>query len=120
MSNGLQAKPKQSESDYQSFVRELTSGEINPMPEGETWRKKIRRISVPGRIAEIDKETYWHFLEVLPPRFLEGDLFAFAEGMAPLLLFWRRGRRCLCRQLSWGETRKFCRCVGVPQDYWGY
>ena len=122
MSNGLPEEPKRvrTKSYYPSFIRELTDGKPLPMPEGEKWIDTIKRISVQGRISEIDKRTYWHFLEVLPPRYLSGDLFAFAEGMESLLVFWMRGSKYYCRHLSWKETRKFCQSAGLPDDYWAY
>lgn len=39
-------------------LRELSEG-------GETWRDMFDRIDAERRIAEVDEETYWHFLEVL-------------------------------------------------------
>ena len=35
----------------------------------------IARISVTGTITAIDKETFFYFLEVLPPKFQHGSLF---------------------------------------------
>ena len=69
-------------------------------------------------VEEIHKDTYWWFLEVLPPKYFDGSLFAFAEGMEPLRLFWVRRRRYFCRVLSWAETRVFCAFADIPQDYW--
>ena len=82
--------------------RELSEGEAVPIPEGgETWRDMFDRIDAEGRIAEVDADAYWWYLEVLPPVWTDGDAFCFAEGMEPLRVFWRRGSQYFCRQLDW-------------------
>jgi len=120
--DGLEARPPHGTptAAFFTYLGELTSGKPVPMPEGETWYATTRRITVARRLSQIDKRTYWHFLEVLPPRFLYGTIFAFAEGLQPLLLFVHRGEKYLCRQLSWRETEVFCRIARVPLDYWAY
>lgn len=46
---------------------------------------------------------------------MSGSLFAFAEGAEALRLFWQDHRDCYCaRQLTWEETRTFCRLAGIP------
>ena len=97
MSKGLQGEPK--EDATESYIRRLTEGKPS---------------------AEIDEETYWHYLEVLPPKFLRHTFFAFAEGMEPLRLFWRNRDRYFARQLSWSETYEFCGETGLRRDYWAY
>jgi hypothetical protein len=87
---------------------------IIPRPEGEEWPALIARISIPGQIAAIDAETYWYFLEVLPPKFQRGNLFAFAEGAEALRIFWQKGDAHFCRQLTWDETTDFCRLARIP------
>ena len=98
---------------FKQFVHRLQQAEIVPCPEGEEWKDMIDRISVSGTIADIDAETFFYFLEVLPPKFQSGSFFAFAEGAEPLRLFWyrvgyARRRQYFCRQLTWDETKQFC------------
>ena len=89
------------------------------LPDDEVWPDLMERISVPGRINEIAEETYWYFLEVLPPKLFNGNQFSFAEGDEPLRLFWRQQGRCFCRQLTREETERVCDLSGLPRDY-GY
>ena len=113
--------PDQSPASFERFrfaVQKLSCGSVSPQPEEEAWAGTIDRISVSGRIAEITEDTYWHFLEVLPPRFLRGNVFAFAEGMEPLRLFWEHDSRYFCRKLTWDETKELCAAAGIAQDYW--
>ena len=74
----------------------------------------IDRISVTGAIAAIDVETFFYLLEVLPPKFQQGSLFAFAEGVEPLRVFWRKGDAHFCLALTWDETQEFCRLARIP------
>ena len=60
-----------------AFVAQLKRAEVVPRPDAEEWAAMIARISVTGKIAVIDEEIYWYFLEVLPPKFVNGCLFAF-------------------------------------------
>jgi hypothetical protein len=105
-------------SSLKEFVAYLASVEHVPRPDGEEWSALIARISVPGRVAVIDEETFWYFLDVLPPKCQRGNLFAFAEGAEELRLFWRSGEEYLCRQLTWDETKEFCRLAGTSFPYW--
>ena len=90
-------------------VARLQQAAIVPRPDGEEWSAMIARISIPEQTAAIDEETYWYFLEVLPPKYQRGSLFAFAEGAEALRLFWQKGDRYFCRQLTMDETTDFCR-----------
>ena len=98
------------------FVAQIQQAEIAPRPEGEEWAALIARISNPDQIAAIDEDTFWYFLEVLPPKYQRGSLFAFAEGAEALRIFWRKGDSYFCRQLTWDETTAFCRLarISVP------
>ena len=75
------------------FLAQLQTVEIIPCPEAEEWADLINRISVPGRINEVTEDTYWYFLEVLPPKHMRCSMFAFAEGAEPIRLFWRKDHR---------------------------
>ena len=105
--------PHRSIAEYVAFLRQA---EIVPRPDGEEWKAMIARISVTGTIAAIDEETFFYFLEVLPPKFQHGGLFAFAEGAESLRIFWRKGDAYFCRPLTWDETQEFCRLarISVP------
>ena len=102
--------PHRSLAEYVAFLRQA---EIVPRPDGEEWKAMIARIHVTGTIAEIEEETYWYFLEVLPPKYQRGNLFAFAEGAEALRIFWQKGDAYFCRQLTWDETTDFCRLARI-------
>jgi len=99
------------------FLAGLLAGDIEPLPDHElTWSETIERLHVEGRIVEVLEETYDYFLDVLPPRYMQGNLFAFAEGYDRFLLFWRAAGKYLARQLSDDETKVFCRLTGSSQS----
>ena len=95
----------------------LFGGDVMELPENEDCYALMERISVPGRINEITEDTYWYFLEVLPPRLFNGNQFCFAEGDEPLRLFWSRHGRFFCRQLTREETNRVCDASGLPRGY---
>ena len=96
----------------------LTQGvPVSEQPEGEEWSAAVERMSVADRIAQITEETWYWFLEVLPPKLLRGNFFAFSEGQEPLKIFWRRRGQHFCRQLTWEETWRVCEASGLPRDY---
>ena len=96
----------------EAIVR-LQEAQVIPRPDGEEWSALIARISIIGQIAVIDEETFWYFLEVLPPKYQRGNLFAFAEGAEALRIFWQKGDAYFCRQLTWDETTDFCRLAHI-------
>ena len=110
------------DASFESFLSELReNAPILPKPEGEeAWDDHVARVSQEGVIAEIDEEQFDYWLDVLPPHYQRGYLFAFAEGAEPFRLFWKeKGGRFFARQLTWDETRKFCRLSGAsvpPRD----
>lgn len=97
------------------YIVQLKQAEIVPRPESDDWKLHVEHISVPQRIAEITEEQFDYWLEVLPPKWMHGGHFCFAEGAEALRLFWfdRATCRHLCRQLTWDETVTFCRLVGI-------
>ncbi len=66
-----------------------------------------------GVTVEIDESKYFEYLDVLPPRYMHGDLFAFGEGAGNFILFWVVARRCFAHQLSADDTETFCRLSHV-------
>jgi hypothetical protein len=99
-----------------AFIARLKIGEILPRPDNETWKDTIGRISTEGVIAEITRDDYLYFLEVLPPFWMEGRDFCFAEGREAFRLFWPVAgtNRLFARQLTWDETVKFCELADIP------
>lgn len=96
-----------------AFLAALRSAPIVPRPQGEDWSALMARTAQPGVVCRIEEETYDYFLDVLPPKWM-GSGFAFAEGAEALRWFWRTGGECFCRQLTWDETREFCRLARIP------
>lgn len=68
----------------------------------------------PGAVCEVEEETYFFYLEVLPPQFMDGRIFCFAEGAEPYMLFWSRRGHFYARQLTWEQTRRFAKLAGIP------
>ncbi len=100
------------------FLISLTrDAPISKQPEEEEWHATVERLSSAGRIAEITEETWFHFLEVLPPKLHCGRAFAFAEGQEPLRLFWHRRGKYYGRQLTQEETNRVCDLTGLPRHY---
>jgi hypothetical protein len=95
--------------NFQALLNRLQEGEVSHLPENETWEEMMRRIAPEGVIAEVTRETYWWFLEVVPPAFMNGSCFCFAEGASPFRLFWEGADRYFTRQLSSDETWVFRR-----------
>ena len=102
------------------YLARLKAGQSVPLPAGgEEWAEHVRRVSAEGQIAEVSAEQYDYWLEVLPPHWMNGSHFCFAEGAEALRLFWhdRRTGRHFARQLSWAETLCFCELAGSPRPY---
>jgi hypothetical protein len=99
------------------FLSQLRVADRVALPAHETWPEHVERITVPGRISEVTEEQYDYWLEVLPPKYMNSSLFAFAEGAEALRLFWQdQDGRYWMRQLTWEETTTFCRLarISVP------
>ena len=94
------------------FIETLVSAEVQPLrsiddDETPPWRE-------PGKVHEIDEKTYWYFLELLPPRWMNGNWFAFGEGAGPFRLFWQVRDAYFARELTDEETRMFCQLSCTP------
>ena len=48
----------------------------------------------------IDQATYDEKLEILPPRWMSGNTFAFGEGSGPFSVFWQHQHHYFVRHLS--------------------
>jgi hypothetical protein len=66
-----------------------------------------------GATVEVDEETYLEYLEMLPPRFIDGDLFAFGEGSGSFTLFFMEHGRYFAHHLSIADTELFSELAGV-------
>ena len=96
------------------FLARIQQVETIPCPAAEEWANLINRISVPRRIVEVTEDTYWYFLEVLPPKHMRCSMFAFAEDSGPIRLLWRKNLKHFCQQLTDEETQTFCRLARIP------
>lgn len=67
-----------------------------------------------GVTTEIDSAKYFEYLDLLPPRYMNGDLFAFGEGSGNFTLFFTEDKRYFAHQLSLEDTEAFCRLARVP------
>ena len=96
------------------LLAQLRSAPLVARPPEEAWPDLMARTARTGVVCAIDEETYDYFLNVLPPKYL-GHGFAFAEGAEALRYFWHaNSERHFCRQLTWEETREFCRLANIP------
>ncbi len=100
--------------NLQALLTKLTTGAPIELPPWDlSHAERIEAMSQQGRIVAIDAETWWWYLDVLPPRWMRGDAFVFAEGYDRFRLFWRRGEEHFVRQLSEEETVRFCKLSGA-------
>lgn len=101
------------------LLARLKQGTPVPLPDDEDWPDLLARTAVPGRVCEVSGAAYDHFLDVLPPRWMDRGGFAVGEGADPLRLFWAAntpsGRRFYCRQLDESESDEFGRLAGVAR-----
>ena len=96
-----------------AYLFELSAGDPIPKPENESQREMLDRIMAASGPCEIDQETDFWYLEILPPRFMRDNYFCFAEGVEPFRLFWSRGARYFVRSLDWQQTENLCRLAGI-------
>ena len=66
-----------------------------------------------GVTVEVDESMYFEYLDLLPPRYMNGNLFAFGEGAGNFILFWVDASRYFAHQLSANDTETFCRLSHV-------
>lgn len=105
----------------QSFLAPLTAIDSATLQaDNEPWSATIERISNADCVAEISEETWDYFLEVLPPKILEGSWFGFAEGQEPLRIFYRTQGKHYVRQLTEAQSMRVCELTGLPKEYGSY
>jgi hypothetical protein len=95
---------------YVAYLKDsfyLRTNAVHLLPEKEAVKRLLPRISLPGHIREVTEDTYRHFLEALPPKWIVGSDFCFAEGTQLPRLFWREKGRCFARQLGRDEWKAF-------------
>ena len=67
------------------------------------WKRLMNAMDS-GRKVQVNKDVYFYFLEVLPPRAMYDDGFAFAEGAGPLYRFSKKDGKFFVQ-----KTKKFGR-----------
>lgn len=94
--------------EFWAFLHTLVDVDpYQPTDEDPPWHET-------GKLYETDAATYWHFLELLPPRWIHGDWFAFGEGTGPFTLYVKVRGVHFVRELTDKETRRFCELSGTP------
>lgn len=73
----------------------------------DTWDNLIKAMES-GEQFECDKGVYCYFLEVLPPVFMRGSTFGFAEGAEPVTKFWQEGDRYFGQRTKQMNPYAFC------------
>lgn len=66
-------------------------------------------------MSTIDADTFDWYLDILPPRWMQGGEFMHAEGLESFRLFWRAKGGHYCRHLTEEETQQFCRLARVSR-----
>lgn len=121
MSDNPSVVPKPPEQPFATLGQMLNALLIQPpvvpLPEGEQWSDLIARINRFGVVNEVSEETYDYFLDVLPPKWMGREGFAFAEGAEPLRLFCCFAGGYRCRRLNEDETTMFCRLAGIQTPW---
>jgi hypothetical protein len=99
----------------EKLLARLKHAPVSYLAGDETREENVGRMRQPGRLTQIDEETYRHHLEVLPPQYQGSDFFAAFDPYvpSPLRLFFRGPVQCFCRQLTEEETRAFCEAAGI-------
>ena len=99
--------PSSGKSSLWEFLRVLVDVEPQvPTDDDPPWHE-------PGKLYEVDEETYWTFMELLPPRWIHGDWYAYGEGTGPFRIYVKLHDAYFVRELTGDETRKFCELSGT-------
>jgi hypothetical protein len=100
---------------WKELLSKLKSGAAMAGTSGDTdWTRHVYEISVPGQVVRLTEDDWYYWLEVLPPRWVSGSHFCFAEGEEPFRLFWAtKEGQFFVRQLNAEETLEFCSLAGI-------
>lgn len=63
-------------------VAHIQHGKCTP----EEWEQLMTAMHS-GEQVRVHESIYWYFLEVLPPKYMDGNCFVFQEGEGDILLF---------------------------------
>lgn len=100
-------------STFEEFLAQLQAGPRTEPAADENWSALVKRISRSGQIHTIAAEDSAYWLECFPPHWRAEDCVCCGEGTVAFRLFWRQDGRYFCRQLTRGETLRFCAMTGV-------
>src|SRR5882672_11336747 len=103
-------------SDWKEFLAKLKSGDVMAGTPGDVdWTRHVYEISVPRQIMSLNEDDWTYWLEFLPPRWMSGSHFCFAEGEESFRFFWAtKEGQFFARQLDVEETLEFCALSGTP------
>ncbi len=68
-----------------------------------------------GTTVEVKRATYDEKLDLLPPRYMDGNLFAYGEGAGSFSIFWQQGSLFYVHHLTQADTETFCQLAGLAQ-----
>ena len=68
-----------------------------------------------GSTMQISEETYYERLDLLPPRYMDGSLFAYGEGAGSFSIFWQQNAKFYVHHLTQADTETFCQLAGLAQ-----
>ena len=86
--------------DFSSLGEICSANNSDSVDEWPNWKE--------GETQEITLEAYDFYLDLLPPRWMSGDYFAYGEGSGSFSIFWKEGKRYFVRPLTQRETERFC------------
>ena len=68
-----------------------------------------------GSTMEISEATYHERLDLLPPRYMDGNLFACGEGAGSFSIFWQQNAKFYVHHLTQADTDEFCMLARVAR-----
>jgi hypothetical protein len=103
-----------------TFISEITSGEVSPIPNDEEGAEE--RIWS-GEIAEINEATHSFYLKgnAGSPKMMQDHWFIFSDTTLvnqPGILFWQNGEQYFARRLDQGQWDKFIKAAKANKKFW--